>query len=120
MEKYDTTLAEATTPSLEALKAYSTGLKFAYTGSEEAAEPFFKPAAEIDPRFAMAYASLGLMYGSDGGSALARRTPAKLISCGIARVTMRSSLSPPTIMDGNWKPREGAADLRGVGATLSS
>ncbi len=77
VEKYDTTLAEATTPSLEALKAYSTGWKFAYTGSEEAAEPFFKRAAEIDPKFAMAYASLGLMYGSNGESALATENTSK-------------------------------------------
>jgi hypothetical protein len=33
--------------------------------------PFFKQAIEIDPQFAMAYASLGLMYGSTGESALA-------------------------------------------------
>ncbi len=77
VEKYDTTLAEATTPSLEALKAYSTGWKFAHTGSEEAAEPFFKRATEIDPKFAMAYASLGLMYGSNGESALATENTSK-------------------------------------------
>jgi eukaryotic-like serine/threonine-protein kinase len=77
VEKYDTTLAEATTPSLEALKAYSTGWKFAFTGNQEAAEAFFKRAAEIDPNFAMAYASLGLMYGSTGESALATENSSK-------------------------------------------
>jgi DNA-binding winged helix-turn-helix (wHTH) protein/tetratricopeptide (TPR) repeat protein len=71
VKKYDTPLAEGTTPLLEALKAYSVGWKVASTGSEEAAEPFFKHAAEIDPKFAMAYASLGLMYGSTGESAFA-------------------------------------------------
>ena len=70
VEKYDTPLAEATTSSLEALKAYSMGLKVGTTGSEEAAEPFFKDAIEIDPKFAMAYAFLGLYYGSSGESAL--------------------------------------------------
>ena len=70
VEKYDTPLAEATTPSLEALKDYSMGVKVGTTGSEEAAEPFFKDAIGIDPKFAMAYAFLGLYYGSSGESAL--------------------------------------------------
>ena len=66
VEKHDTPLAEATTPSLEALKAYSMGWKVAASQGGDAAVPFFKHAVEIDPRFAAAYASLGLMYGSMG------------------------------------------------------
>jgi eukaryotic-like serine/threonine-protein kinase len=71
VKKYDTPLAEATTPSLEALKAYSTGWEVSSSAGGEAAMPFFKHAIEIDPNFAMAYASLGLMYGAHGESALA-------------------------------------------------
>ena len=59
VEKHDTPLAEAMTPSLEALKAYSTGWKVASTTGNEAAVPFFKRAVEIDPNFALAYARLG-------------------------------------------------------------
>jgi len=66
VEKHDTPLAEATTPSLEALKAYSMGWKVVASQGGDAAVPFFKHAIEIDPRFAAAYASLGLMYGSMG------------------------------------------------------
>jgi tetratricopeptide (TPR) repeat protein len=66
VEKHDTPLAEATTPSLEALKAYSMGWKIVASKGEAAAIPFFKHAVEIDPKFAIAYASLGLMYGSIG------------------------------------------------------
>ena len=66
VEKHDTPLAEATTPSLEALKAYSMGWKVTASQGGDAAVPFFKHAVEIDPRFAAAYASLGLMYGSMG------------------------------------------------------
>jgi len=66
VEKHDTPLAEATTPSLEALKAYSMGWKVVASQGGDAAVPFFKHAVEIDPRFAIAYASLGLMYGSMG------------------------------------------------------
>jgi DNA-binding winged helix-turn-helix (wHTH) protein/tetratricopeptide (TPR) repeat protein len=71
--KHDTPLAEATTPSLEALKAYSLGWKVEALQGDEPAIPFFQRAVEIDPSFAMAYASLGLMYGSSGSSELARQ-----------------------------------------------
>jgi len=71
LERHDTPLADATTSSLEALKAYSLGWKIASAQGAEPAVPFFQRAVEIDPRFAMAYASLGLMYGSSGSSELA-------------------------------------------------
>jgi DNA-binding winged helix-turn-helix (wHTH) protein/predicted Zn-dependent protease len=70
VQKHNTPLAEATTPSLEALKAYSTGLKVLSTSGEPAAVPFFQRATELDPQFATAYAYLGLMYGAMGESAL--------------------------------------------------
>jgi tetratricopeptide (TPR) repeat protein len=70
VEKHDTPLAEATTPSLEALKAYSMGWKVVASSGGDAAVPFFKHAVEIDPKFAIAYASLGLMYGSGGETEL--------------------------------------------------
>jgi eukaryotic-like serine/threonine-protein kinase len=71
LAKYDTPLAEATTPSLEALKAYSLGWKVEESQGDEPAIPFFQRAVQIDPSFAMAYAALGLMYGSSGSSQLA-------------------------------------------------
>ena len=60
VEKHSTPLAEATTPSLEALKAYSTGMKVVVSAGNAAAIPFYRRAVEIDPKFAMAYANLGL------------------------------------------------------------
>jgi eukaryotic-like serine/threonine-protein kinase len=66
VEQHDTPLAEATTPSLEALKAYSTGLKVLFSTGSAAAEPLFKRATEIDPQFATAYAYLGRLYGDLG------------------------------------------------------
>jgi DNA-binding winged helix-turn-helix (wHTH) protein/Tfp pilus assembly protein PilF len=77
VEKHDAPLAEATTPSLEALKAYSAGWKAAYSTSSAAAVPFFKRAIEIDPKFAMAYASLGRMYGDIGESTLSAESTGK-------------------------------------------
>ena len=77
VEKHNTPLAEATTPSLDALKAYSEGWKMASTQGEAAAVPFFKRAVEIDPKFAIAYAVLGVMYGSTGESDLAAEYTSK-------------------------------------------
>jgi eukaryotic-like serine/threonine-protein kinase len=62
IQKHSTPLAEATTPSLEALKAYSAGWRIHALHGASAALPFFKRATEIDSQFAMAYASLGRMY----------------------------------------------------------
>lgn len=74
VEKYSTPLDEATTPSLDALKAYSTGVKLAFTNGFDAGIPLLRRAIEIDPKFAMAYAHLGLWYSSVGESELARES----------------------------------------------
>ena len=76
VEKHDAPLAEATTPSLEALKAYSAGLKAGISGSITGV-PFFKRAVEIDPQFAVAHAALGLMYGDMGESGLSAESTTK-------------------------------------------
>jgi hypothetical protein len=62
VQKFDTPLQQATTPSLEALKAFSSGYKVATTSGSAAAIPFFKQATELDPNFALAYALLGRVY----------------------------------------------------------
>jgi eukaryotic-like serine/threonine-protein kinase len=72
VEKYSTPL-EATTPSVEALQAYSAGMKAALTGSVRAL-PLFQRAVAIDPDFALAYAQVGFRYGTVGESALARQS----------------------------------------------
>jgi predicted Ser/Thr protein kinase len=70
IEKHDVPLYEATTPSLEALKAYTAGMRASFTSGFADAVPLHKRAVEIDPQFAMAHASLGLMYSSLGESVL--------------------------------------------------
>ena len=62
VEKYDTPLAEATTSSLEALKAYSLGTRKLFEGQASAALPFFKRAVELDPNFAAAYHFMSVVY----------------------------------------------------------
>jgi eukaryotic-like serine/threonine-protein kinase len=71
VEKHNTPLVEATTPSLEALKAYSMGMRINASQGEAAAVPLFKRAVELDPQFALAYAALGVMYGTLGQTDLA-------------------------------------------------
>ena len=60
IQKFDTPLEQATTPSLKALKAFSSGMQAMRTKGPEAATPFFKHAVELDPNFAVAYAYLGV------------------------------------------------------------
>ena len=62
VQKYATPLMEVTTPSLEALKAYSLGMKTWRTNTHAAALPFFKRAVELDPNFALSYASMSAIY----------------------------------------------------------
>ena len=62
VQRYATPLVEATTPSLEALKAYSLGRKMRFMKSEMAALPFYKRAVEIDPNFALPYAGISVIY----------------------------------------------------------
>jgi len=65
LAKFDTPLAEATTPSLEALQAYSLGFKAQLIHNDPpAALPLMKRAVELDPNFAIAYAHLGTVYNN--------------------------------------------------------
>lgn len=66
VQKYDKPLSEATTSSLEALKALSLGDAQHNTGDELKALPLYQRAVELDPNFAMAYARLGSVYSNMG------------------------------------------------------
>jgi eukaryotic-like serine/threonine-protein kinase len=68
VQKFDTPLQQATTSSLEALKAFSSGIEVINTTGSDAAIPFFKRAIELDPKFALAYAYLGIMENDIGES----------------------------------------------------
>jgi eukaryotic-like serine/threonine-protein kinase len=62
VQKYATTLSKVTTPSLDALKAYSQGQKIRHTQGDTAALPFLKRAVELDPNFADPYATISSIY----------------------------------------------------------
>jgi tetratricopeptide (TPR) repeat protein len=74
VEKYSTPLEEATTSSLDALKAYTTGVRLGFSSGFASGVPMLKHAVELDPQFALAHAHLGLFYSSLGESALARES----------------------------------------------
>ncbi len=61
IQKFDTPLEQATTPSLEALQAYSSGIQATGTKGPVEAMAFFKRAVELDPNFASAYVYLGIL-----------------------------------------------------------
>ena len=62
VQKFDVPLEQATTSSLEALKAYSLGLKAFNEKSPAASLPYFQHAVELDPNFVFGYSLLGTAY----------------------------------------------------------
>jgi eukaryotic-like serine/threonine-protein kinase len=68
VQKFDVPLDQATTSSLEALKAYSLGRK----KSSAEAIPYYDHAIALDPNFAAAYTRLGVMYRNLGQPAKAK------------------------------------------------
>ena len=62
VQKYDKPLAEATTSSLDALKAFSLGDVKKQLGDDIGSIALYQRAVELDPNFAMAYARLGTAY----------------------------------------------------------
>jgi len=70
VQKFDVPI-EATTASLEALKAFSLGTTTARSQGDAEAVPFYRRAIELDPSFAVAYAGLAISYSNLGQPSLA-------------------------------------------------
>jgi serine/threonine protein kinase/tetratricopeptide (TPR) repeat protein len=62
VQKFDVPLSEATTSSLEALKAYTLGENAHRERGTAAALPYHQRAVELDPNFAMGYEGVGIDY----------------------------------------------------------
>jgi serine/threonine protein kinase/predicted Zn-dependent protease len=77
IRRFDTPVDDATTPSLEALKAFSLGLKTDNERGTAEAIPLFKSAIELDPNFAAAYSSLAVSYANLGQASLAAENATK-------------------------------------------
>jgi serine/threonine protein kinase/tetratricopeptide (TPR) repeat protein len=92
VQKFDAPLEEATTSSLEALKAYSMGVRTHREKGDAVALPFFQHTTELDPNFAMAYRSLSVVYRGLGESEQAVRCATKAYELR-SRLTERERLS---------------------------
>jgi tetratricopeptide (TPR) repeat protein len=64
IKQYDVDIEQATTSSLEALKAYAMANDERAKGRARESLTFYKRAIELDPNFAMAYARIGVHYGN--------------------------------------------------------
>jgi eukaryotic-like serine/threonine-protein kinase len=69
VQRFDAPLADSTTPSLEALKAYSLGWKAYGQKGATAALPYDQHAIELDPNFVAGYVAMGVNYTALGQAA---------------------------------------------------
>lgn len=92
IQMHDVPLEQATTPSLDALKAYGQALAVQGKSGDLAAVPFFKRAIELDPDFALAYGGLAAAYSNEGEVEVSRQNAAKAFEFR-DRVTDRERLS---------------------------
>ena len=78
VQKFDTPVEQASTPSLEALQAYSLGWKTRVAkGDDAGAVPLLQRAVRLDANFAMAYAALGASYFNLGEAGLGAESTKK-------------------------------------------
>jgi len=77
VQRFDVPLEQATTSSLEALKAYSLGRKAASEKGSTQSLPYDQRAIELDPNFAMGYGAAGIHYYNLGEPARASEYLAK-------------------------------------------
>jgi len=91
LQKFDAPLDLATTSSLEALQAYSTGLTLYRSGKRQEAIPFFERAVELDPQFCSAYDQLGRAQHSIGQGQEARASFARAFELKDRRLTQEEN-----------------------------
>ncbi len=77
IQRFDAPIEQVTTPSLQALHAYSLGMKNKNALRDAASIPFFQRATELDPNFAAAYARLGTSYSNLWQATLSRENRRK-------------------------------------------
>ena len=121
IEKDSTPLEEATTPSLEALQAYSAGCKAGLPGSKVRALPLFQRAVAIDPEFALAHAHVGFRYSEHGrvgarATELAQGLPAAQSRQRRRALLHRNAVRPRL----HGEPGTGATNTGNVGRELSA
>jgi eukaryotic-like serine/threonine-protein kinase len=91
LQNYDVPLELATTNSLEALQAYSTGRTLYRSGERHEAIPLYQRATELDPQFCSAYSALGSSYHSIGDGEASRTNFAKALELKDRRLTQQEN-----------------------------
>jgi eukaryotic-like serine/threonine-protein kinase len=91
LRKFDVPIEQATTPSLEALKAYALGVAQRAKGDDIGAIPFLEHAVTLDPGFASAHSALSAIFGGLGEPA-ERASHARLAYESRSHVTERERL----------------------------
>ncbi len=77
IQRFDAPIEEATTSSLEALRAYSLGIQQLTDTKNREAITLFRRATELDPNFAIAHARLGVAYSNSAQKELAAEATRK-------------------------------------------
>jgi eukaryotic-like serine/threonine-protein kinase len=97
LQKFDAPLDLATTSSLEALQAYSSGLTLYRSGKRREAIPFFERAVELDPQFCSAYDLLGRAHHSIGDSQESKANFARAFELKDRRLTQEENFQTTAI-----------------------
>ena len=121
VQKFATPLQQATTSSLEALQAFTLGQAEHSKLNDDGAVPHLKRAIELDPNFAMAYATLGVVYGNLSQAKLQRENLTKAFDLK-DRASEREKLyiSAHYYSEGTGEPGQEHRDLRAMEADVSS
>ena len=90
IEKHSTPLEEATTPSLEALKAFSAGHDMVDVQLATDGCRYYQRAIAIDPEFAMAHAQIGFGYSTMGEISARATEPAQSLPAAPSRQRRRA------------------------------
>ena len=80
LQKFDKPLQQVTTASLEALQSYTQAEDQRAHGNEQASIPLYKRAIDLDPKFATAYATLGVLFEELGETEASREYTKKAFS----------------------------------------
>ena len=117
IERYSTPL-EATTPSLEALQAYSAGFKASLASSPVRAVALFQRAVAIDPDFALGHAHIGFATAGWESRRSRDRACSRPTSCAIGPATSSASTSKHCTTGLHGESGTGATNVGNVGREL--
>jgi tetratricopeptide (TPR) repeat protein len=113
IRRFDAPIQNATTPSLEALQAFTQGDIARSQGRETNAIQFFERAIELDPDFALAYARLSVIHNNTGDV----ERSAKYSAEAYERATGSASESGSTLPRAIWPTR--GTSLHSSGTSIS-